>query len=72
MTTRTKWQEYWRARDKRDRKRCNIRWMDRYHFKKMLPKEIYEKYEIHHEWVNGARCILLTPEEHRNITAERR
>ena len=65
MITRAKWRQYWRDRDKRDRVKCNIRWMDRYFFKKHLSEEMYNKYEIHHDWVNGAICFLRTPFEHR-------
>lgn len=65
MTTRTKWQHYWKRRDKKDRVKCNIRWMDRYFFKKHLSEEMYNKYEIHHDWKNGAVCFLFTPFKHR-------
>ena len=59
------WQYLWRIRDKRDRKKVNTRWMDRHYFKKALSKEMYDKYEIHHTWHNGAICYLLTPWAHR-------
>lgn len=59
------WQHLWRTRDKRDRKKVNRRWMDRYYFKKVLPKAMYDLYEIHHDWLNGAACYLLTSLVHR-------
>ena len=59
------WRRLWRERDKRDRKKVNIRWMDRWWFKKKLPKEMYDRYEIHHDWDNGATCYLFTPLKHR-------
>jgi len=65
MITRAKWRQYWRDRDRRDRAKCNIRWTDRYFFKKHLSKEMYDKYEIHHLWSRGAICFLKTPFEHR-------
>lgn len=65
MITRAKLRYYWRRRDKKDRVKCNIRWMDRYFFKKHLSKEMYNKYEIHHDWKNGAICFLFTPFKHR-------
>lgn len=63
MITRAKWQRYWRNRDKVDRVKCNIRWTDRYFFKTHLPKEMYDRYEVCHDWENGAVCRLLTPFE---------
>ena len=59
------WQYLWCIRDKRDRKKVNIRWMDRHYFKKVLSKEMYDKYEVCHDWGNGAVCTLLTPWAHR-------
>ena len=59
------WQHLWRIRDKRDRKKVNMRWMDRYYFKKVLPLEMYNRYEVHHDWLNGAICYLFTPLRHR-------
>jgi hypothetical protein len=59
------WRALWRARDKRDRKKVNQRWMDRWYFKKVLPKAMYDKYEICHDWGNGAVCTLQTPWMHR-------
>ena len=59
------WQRLWRIRDKRDRKKVNIRWMDRWFFRKVLPEEMYDKYEVCHDWDNGAVCTLLTPWRHR-------
>ena len=64
------WQALWRARDKRDRKKVNMRWMDRYYFKKVLSKTIYDKYEIHHNWANGAVCYLITPLAHRGASTK--
>jgi len=61
------WQHLWRIRDKRDRKKVNIRWMDRYYFRKVLPTEMYNRYEVHHDWLNGAVCYLLTPLRHRGV-----
>ena len=66
MTTQKDWQHLWRTRDNRDRKKVNQRWMDRWWFKKMLPADMYNKYEIHHNWSNGAICYLLTPFVHRD------
>lgn len=63
MISRAKWQEYWRSRDRVDRVKCNIRWMDRYFFKKQLGKEMYDKYEICHDWAKGGICFLRTPFE---------
>ena len=65
MTTQEDWQHLWRMRDKRDRKRVNQRWMDRYYFRKVLSKGMYDKYEICHDWDNGAVCTLQTPFMHR-------
>ena len=65
MNKRAKWRQYWRDRDRRDRVKCNIRWTDRYFFKKRLSKEMYDEYEIHHDWQGGAICFLRTPFEHR-------
>lgn len=62
---REDWQRLWRIRDRRDRKKVNIRWMDRWYFKKILPKAMYGQYEIHHDWNNGAICYLFTPWKHR-------
>ncbi|MBE9593903.1 MAG: hypothetical protein IMF19_10555 [Proteobacteria bacterium] len=59
------WRYLWRIRDKRDRKKVNIRWMDRWYFKRVLPKAMYDQYEIHHDWQNGAICYLFTPLMHR-------
>lgn len=59
------WRAAWRRRDKRDRKKVNQRWVDRWWFKKMLPKAMYDKYEIHHMWEKGAVCYLITPLAHR-------
>lgn len=59
------WQRLWRDRDKRDRKKVNQRWMDRWYFKKVLPKAMYDRYEVCHDWENGAVCTLLTPLAHR-------
>lgn len=64
--TQKDWQRLWRERDKRDRKKVNRRWVDRYYFKKVLSKEMYDRYEIHHNWLNGATCYLLTPLAHRD------
>jgi len=63
--TREDWQYLWRMRDKRDRKKVNIRWMDRWWFKKALSKEMYDKYEVCHDWDNGAVCTIQTPYMHR-------
>lgn len=63
--TQKDWQHLWRMRDKRDRKKVNRRWMDRWYFKKVLPKEMYDKYEVCHNWDNGAVCTLFTPLAHR-------
>ena len=52
------WQRLWRIRDKRDRKKINTRWMDRWYFKKVLSKEMYDKYEVCHDWDNSAVCTL--------------
>jgi len=62
---RADWQYLWRVRDRRDRKKVNIRWMDRWWFKEALSKEMYDKYEICHDWDNGAVCTLQTPYMHR-------
>lgn len=59
------WRYLWRQRDKRDRKKVNKRWMDRWYFKKVLSKAMYDRYEIHHNWDNGAVCYLVTPLVHR-------
>jgi hypothetical protein len=59
------WRAAWRRRDKRDRKKVNQRWVDRWWFKKMLPKAMYDKYEVCHDWENEAVCTLLTPFIHR-------
>jgi hypothetical protein len=63
--TQEDWQRLWRIRDKRDRKKVNQRWVDRWYFKKVLSKEMYDHYEVCHEWGNGARCTLLAPLAHR-------
>lgn len=67
---REHWQRLWGIRDKRDRVKVNIRWMDRWYFKKKLSKEMYDKYEIHHDWINGAVCYLLTPFFHRGAKSK--
>ena len=59
------WRHLWRMRDRRDRKKVNTRWMDRYYFRNVLSKEMYDKYEVCHDWENGAVCTLLTPLMHR-------
>ena len=59
------WRYLWRQRDKRDRKKVNQRWMDRWYFKKVLPKAMYDRYEVCHDWDNGAVCTLQTPWAHR-------
>lgn len=62
---REDWRRLWRERDMRDRKKVNRRWMDRWYFKNVLPKAMYDKYEICHDWDNGAVCTLQTPLVHR-------
>lgn len=64
--TKKDWQHLWRMRDKRDRKKVNRRWMDRWYFKKVLPKAMYDQYEVCHDWDNGAVCTLQTPLVHRD------
>lgn len=51
---------------KRDKEKKNIQTKDQMFFKKRLRKEMYDTYEIHHDWKNGGRTTLLTPKEHRN------
>lgn len=63
---REDWQYLWRIRDRRDRKKVNIRWMDRWYFKRVLSEAMYNQYEIHHDWDNNATCYLFTPWKHRS------
>ena len=65
MITQEDWRHLWRERDKRDRRKVNQRWVDRWYFKKVLPKAMYDKYEVCHNWDNGAICTLQTPWTHR-------
>jgi hypothetical protein len=67
---REDWQHLWRMRDTRDRKKVNRRWMDRYYFKKVLSEAMYDKYEICHDWDNGAVCTLQTPLAHRGAVTK--
>lgn len=53
------------ANEERKRKAL-IRHMDSSFFKTILPYSMYRKYEVNHDWKNGARVTLLTPKEHRN------
>ena len=48
------------------RERAKVRSRDRRFFSMRLPKEMLDKYEIDHDWNNGAVVTLKTPKEHRN------
>lgn len=48
------------------RRKGRIRVIDRTFFRLRLSKEMIDKYEIDHDWGNGARVTLKTPQEHRN------
>lgn len=43
----------------------HFRHIDRQWFIYHLGKEYMENYEVHHEWENNARCLLLSPLAHR-------
>lgn len=53
------------TRGEEHRQKQLIRYRDIAFFQKRLGN-FMEKYEIDHDWDNGARVTLKTPEEHRN------
>ena len=60
-----RWKENKVVREDRHR----IRSIDNSFFRRMLPKEMMDKYEVHHIWDSPDGIIwtfLITPEEHRN------
>jgi hypothetical protein len=42
-----------------------VRGKDERWFKNHFPKEFLKNFEVHHEWLHGERCYLLTPQEHK-------
>ena len=57
---------YFNFYGKEERAKARLRQKDRDFFTKRLPIEMYNKYEIDHDWLNGGVVTLKTPKEHRN------
>ena len=56
----------WKVNDyKQNTYKHHIRHVDRQWFIYHLGETYMKDYEVHHEWKNNARCLLLSPLAHR-------